>query len=1061
MKKWIVRLIGVLAVALGLVLHTTTGYAQLDTGTIAGTVSDESKAVVGNAVVTVRNLRTGLTRTTQTDGEGRFRFSSLPIGSYELIVEATGQAKYVQQGIELLVNQVAVVDVGLKVAATQEIVTVTGDASILNTANAEVSTRFESKRLMNLPFAANGNVYNILLSVPGVSQLGSGQTGFANGISFSSNGGRVRSNNFMVDGQDLNDPSVAGVQQPLNNPDLIQEVRIITSQFAPEFGRNSGSVVNMVTKSGSNEFHGSLFWFNNNNALNARSNLDKRAGRTEAPFRVENRIGGSLGGPIWRNKTFFFGTLQRWTDRALGSGFTLNGAPTEAGRQALQAAAGNRPQVAALLRFLPAAQAPIGRSATFSIGGQSFTVPLGSLTGSASQKFDNWQWSTRIDHQFDERNRISGSFLFNDQLSSGSGQVTPPGLTTRVKGRQQAFNLTWTHVFSPRWVNEFRAAYNRFNSITNADDPTSQEIPSIEISELGLLGFNSAVSRTAIGLAVNLPQSRLNNTYQFQDVMTYTLGNHTFKFGADITNRDIRSFFLPTLRGRLHYTTLQAFVDDSATLAAQINLPLRGGQAIQYYDFTDVFLFWQDEWRIRPNFTITYGLRYETPGNAMENLYRLNDRIIAANGNDPRFRLEERPGRDRNNFQPRFGFNWNLRTDGSGIWGAVTGGDKLVVRGGYARTFDASFLNIALNVATASPFVALVSLPTTNSFAALRTVQPFTGNPRLLAATTVAPDFRSPYADQYSLEVQRELTRDVVLRVGYVGTKGTALFQTIDANPNRPRTTPPTATDPNVRVDPTRGVVRLRANAASSIYHSLQMSLDKRLSQNFSAGVHYTWSKFIDEASEIFNPSTGEVAIPQDSFNRRADRAVSSYDRTHRLTGNFVYELPFFRAQAGALGRLLGGWQTSGFITFQSGAPFTVFNGSDPLQSLSGINGLVGDPIRPNLNTRMNLRGMTVAQILRAGGASLFAPLRPGQRVGDAGRNILRADGIGNIDLSIAKNTRIVEGHNIQLRVDFFNMTNTRNFGVPIAVRTSAAFLNQWGTDGGNRRIVFALRYSF
>jgi len=1057
MTNWMSRLVCGLVLMFGL---ATAGYAQLDTGTITGTVSDESKAVVGNATVTVRNVRTGLTRTTQTDSEGRFRFSSLPIGSYELTVEATGQAKYVQQGIELLVNQVAVLEIGLKVAATQEVVTVTGDASILNTTNAEVSTRFDSKRLMNLPFATNGNVYNILLSVPGVSQLASGQTGFANGISFSVNGGRVRSNNFMVDGQDLNDPSVAGVQQPLNNPDLIQEVRIITSQFAPEFGRNSGSVVNMITKSGSNEFHGSLFWFNNNNALNARSNLDKRAGRREAPFRIENRIGGSLGGPIWRNKTFFFGTLQRWTDRALGSGFTLNGAPTEEGRQVLRAAAGDRPQVAALLRFLPPAQAPIGRSESFTIGNQTFTVPLGSLTGSASQKFDNWQWSSRIDHQFDERNRISGSFLFNDQLSSGFGQVTPPGLTTRVKSRQQALNLTWTHIFSPRWINEFRAAYNRFNSVTNASDPSSQEIPSIEINSLGMLGFNAAPSRTAIGLAVNLPQARTNNTYQFQDVMTYTAGNHTMKFGVEVTNRDVRSFFFPTIRGRLQYTTLQNFVNDVAQIA-QINLPLRGGQAIQYYDFTDVFAFWQDEWRIRPNFTITYGLRYETPGNPMENLYRLNDRIVAANGNDPNFRLQERPGRDTNNFQPRFGFNWNPRTQADGIWGAITGGDKLVVRGGYARTFDASFLNIALNVGTASPFAATVNLPSSGAFAALRAVQPFSGNPRLLAATIVAPDFRSPFSEQFSLEVQRELTRDVVMRVGYVGTKGTALFQTIDGNPNRPRTTPPTPTDPNVRLDPTRGPVRLRANAASSIYHSLQISVDKRLSRDFSAGVHYTWSKFIDEASEIFNPSTGEIALPQDSFNRRADRAVSSYDRTHRLTGNFVYEFPFFKTQQGVVGRLLGGWQTSGFVTFQSGAPFTVLNGSDPLQSLAGINALVGDPIRPNLNTTRNLSRMTVAEILRAGGASLFAPLRPGQRVGDAGRNILRADGIGNVDLSIAKNTRIVEGHNIQLRVDFFNMTNTRNFGIPNAIRTSAAFLNQWGTDGGNRRIVFALRYSF
>jgi hypothetical protein len=1041
-------------------LTTVGAFAQATTGTISGTISDEKEAVVGGASVTIRETKTNFTRSVSTDGQGRFSFTGVPTGAYTLTVESSGFAKYVREGITVEVNQNAVVNATLPVAGTQEVVTVVENASILNTTNSEVSTRFEAKRLSEVPLAPNGNVLNVLLSAPGVSQINSGQTGFANGISFSANGGRVRSNNFLIDGQDGNDPSVAGNTQPLNNPDLIQEVRIVTSQFAPEFGRNSGSVVNFITKSGTNNFHGSLFWFHNGNALNARSNLDKAAGRTSAPFRIENRFGGSFGGPIYRGKTFFFGTLQRWTDRALGSGFTLNGAPTEAGRQVLQSAAGTLPQVQALLANLPAAATPLNRNVTFTRNGQTFVVPVGSLTNSTSFTFDNWQWSIRVDHQFNDKHRLSGSFLFNDQNSAGTGQATPPGLTTVVPSRQQSLNLTLTSAFTPRLVNEFRAAFQRFGSTTTASDPRSESIPSIEINELGLVGFNAAASRTAIGLAVNLPQFRFNNTFQYQDNLTYTYGNHTMKFGFEAQRRQVKSFFFPTIRGRLAYSTLQNFINDSADVGATINRPLPGGSEIQYYYYTDLFMFAQDEWRIRPNFSLTYGLRYELPANTVAELFPLNDSIVAAAGGDQRYQLTPRPKSDRNNLAPRLGFNWNPRTRNDGILGRITGGDKLVVRGGYARTYDASFLNINLNVGSAFPFVAALNVPTVNSFASLPTTQfnPALINPLTLTRTTVANDFRSPYADQYSLEISREIAKDYVVRIGYVGTKGTALFQTIDANPALPRTD---RAQPLVRVDNTRGIIRERANSASSIYHSLQVSLDKRLSKNFSMGLHYTWSAFIDDASEIFNQSSGEIAVPQDSFNRRADRARSGYDRPHRFTGNFVYEFPFFRDQKTVLGYLLGGWQTSAFFTFQSGAPFTPLNGADPTGALQGIDGLVGNAIRPNLNTGVDLSSLSVREIQRAGGASLFSALSGGRRVGNAGRNILRSDGINNIDLGIGKNFRLWENHRLQVRFDFFNLTNTRNWGVPDGRINSAGFLVEGATDGGNRRIVGALRYTF
>jgi hypothetical protein len=1076
------------------------GYAQSTTASIAGTVYDEKQSVIPGANVTARNISTGLTRTLVTDSEGRYNFVNLPIGSYEITVEAANFAKYVQTGITLVVNQNAVVDVSLKPGGVQETVTVTENASLLNTTTAEVSTRFDERRLSELPIASNRSVYNVLLSVPGVSQLGTGQTGFASGISFSANGGRVRSNNFMVDGQDINDPSVAGAQVPLNNPDAIQEVRIITNQFLAEYGRNSGSVVNFVGKSGTNQFRGSAFIFHNNERLNACSNVDKLSGfcneratdetRRRAPRRLENQFGFTFGGPLpflgfgdgggpfitsGKDRTFFFGDFQRWTDRAfLSSSATIRGAPTAEGRAILQSIAAGRPQITALLRFLPAG-VPNGQTQSFTIGTTEYRIPLGTLSGTSSFVFNDYQGSIRIDHRINENNTIWGRYRASDQVSSGTGQVTPPGLTNVSTSKTKIFSTVWNSVINSQMANEFRFGFSRLNTETNASDPSSETIPSIEIPQLGLNGFNAAANRTAIGLGVNLPQFRNNDLYQFQNNFSYLTGGHALKFGVDYRKTDVESFFFPTVRGRLVYPTLQRFVDDFAETAS-INRPLAGGDIIGNYKWSEFYVFAQDEWKITSNFTLTLGVRYEYPGDSFSYLKELNQRILAANGNNPAFVFTPSPKVDKNNIMPRIGFNWNLRTRDSGILGFITGGDKLVLRGGYSRTYDANFINLNLNVFSSFPFVAAVNLTGTQLVGAFTTLQNFgapnVSNPNLITRTIVSEDFRAPATDQFSFEVQRELPLDSILRVGFVRTKGTGLFQTIDGNPRLPCLTCNTTVTPPIlapRVDPTKGVIRLRTNSAWSEYNALQVSWDKRLSRSFSAGFHYTYSSFIDTASEVFNPSTGEVAVPQDSFNWAADRARSSYDRPHRFTGNVVYELPFFRDQKGFVGRLLGGFQVNSFFTFQSGAPFTVLNGSDPTGALSGIDGLVGNAIRPNLNTRLNLSSMTIPQILAAAGGTvagmqaLFSRITPnsGFRVGNAGRNILRADGITLVDFGVIKNTRINERMRLQLRMDMFNALNHRNFGIPSATVTSASFLDQWGTDGGNRRIVVGARLTF
>ncbi len=1057
------------------------------TGSLSGQVKDEKQAVLPNASVTARNIATNSNRTVQTDSDGRYRFSGMQVGQYELTVEASGFAKYIQSGITLLLNQDAVVDVGMTLRGVQETVNVVENASLLNTTTSEVGTRFDERRLTDLPVATNRSVYNVALSAPGVSQLGPNQVGFAAGINYSANGGRVRSNNFMIDGQDNNDFGVAGASIPLNNPDLIQEVRLLTNQFSAEFGRNSSSVFNAITKRGSNGFHGSAFWFHNDNALNACSNLDKNAGfcnpnstnpsRTHAPLRIENQAGGTIGGPILKNKFFFFGSIQRWWDRQLGSGVTIVGVPTEAGRQVLQAQAGTRPQVAALLAFLPAAQTAASGNVTFNIGASQFNVPVGSLTGSTSFVFNDWQTSQRLDYTFNDNHQLYGRYIFQDSDTVGTGQASPPGNTQNNIARTQGLNITASSVLGPNWVNEARFAWLRAASSTTSNNPASESIPSIEINQLGLTGFNAAASRTGIGLGVNLPQFSFRTKWQYQDNLSHTAGNHGLKFGFDIHRSQLEQLFKPTTRGRLVYTTLNRYVNDVAQIAT-INKDLPGVARVLNLDWHDVYLYAQDEWKIRPNFTLTYGLRWELPGQPIQDLVDFNQPVVTAAGGDARFIVTPVPTRDKKNFQPRIGFNWNLRTGTDGIMGFITGGDKLVLRGGYSRTHDYTFTNIALNIWSSFPFVAAstfttaqITLPgetasaagTANAFVNLNNPSI---DPKTFARTVVSDDFHSPRYDSFSFEMQREISNDLVLRIGYVGSKGSDLFQTLDGNPRRLNAVgcvpfgPLNPTD-SCRVDPTQSTVRLRTNSASSSYNSMQMSMEKRLSRGFSAGLHYTWSAFIDEASEIFNPSPGEIALPQDSFNTIADRGRSTFDRPHRLAGNFVYELPWYRSQQGFIGHILGGWQLNSAFSLQSGAPFTPLNGSDPTGALSGIDTLVGNAIRPNVLSNLPISSMSVEELVSAGRGTLFRTVQPGQRVGNAGRNILRADGINNIDFGILKNTRLGENQKLQIRADFYNATNTRDFGIPNSTVTNSGFLNQWGTNGGNRRVIVALRYVF
>ena len=1036
-------------------LLTPSAWSQATGGAILGAVHDASGASISQARVQVRQLETNAAASDVTDLDGRFRFSSVPVGSYELTIEKPGFARYVQGPIVLRLNQEADLAIALEVAASSASVNVAADAPLVNTTSAEVGVNFDTRRVTELPLASGRNLLSLALSVAGVSQLGAGQQCFicAAGVdpsgtpgllSFSVNGMRTRANNFIIDGQDANSLIGAGMNQPLNNPDLVADFRLITNQFAPEFGRATGSAVSIVTKSGTNQFHGSTFWFHDNQHFSARSNLEKQIS-LNPPFHVENQFGGTFGGPVVKDKTFYFISAQRWTDRRLAAGVTIRGVPTQAGRELLNSIAGDRQTVKILLDNLPAAQAPVsGLMAIVNVGGRSVAIPLGTLTGSSTQAFNDWQWSARVDHRWSDKHTLGGRILFDDSSATGGLQVTPPGLTTARPTRALAPAAFLNSSLSRALYSELRVSFRRTSTANLSENPAAERIPSIEVPELGLRGSSAGATRTGIGFNTSHPNSNAINNYQLQETLGWLHGTHAFKAGIDFRRQELKFTTSPIVRGQLLYNTLRDLVDDLAQ-TARIGSPLPASELVLHFRYYDYFFFLQDQWRVRPNLTLHYGIRYEGTGNSYDSLADLNRRIVAAAGGDQRYVYGPAPKRDNNNWAPRFGFNYRLTRDG-----------RMVLRGGYARTYDFEYLGISMNVGGAFPFVRSDSLPanTPNSFDALRRVSstPLSDAGRQNRTITSA-DFRSPYAEQFSLQLQRELKPDWAVSLGWIGTKGTALFETLDGNPTVP------GSRGTLRLNPLLGVITERCNCASSIYHSLQASLEKRLSRGLSMAAHYTWSASIDTASDYWPTSVnGDVPIAQDAYNRRADRARASSDRPHRLAVNGVWELPLARRQKGVMGRVLGGWQLSGFLTFQSGAPFTVFDGTDPGFRMTG---LIYNAIRANANTALPLSTMSVEDIVRAGGERLFAPVTAAAPLGNLGRNILRADGIGNLDLGFFKNTRLAEGRTLQFRSEFYNATNTRNFGVPDASRSSTNFLNQWGTDGGSRRMVLALRLLF
>src|SRR5215813_8413376 len=768
--------------------------------------------------------------------------------------------------------------------------------------------------------------------------------------SFTVNGQREKANIFLIDGVDNDDsfrnqPSfnqggVTGAPATLFPVDALAEFSIHT-QGAAEYGRNSGAIINVVVKSGTNQFHGAAYDFLRNDNFDARNFFESRKNE----FR-NNNFGGVLGGPIIKNRTFFFGAYEGQREFVFSPSVVRVPDATDLARARAVNLAAGIPESALSTRLLQLFSQPNLNAAT----GNNYSFAAPNTNNS-----DNLL--AKIEHRFNDRYSLSGRYIFGDgsqvfPLTTGNGSPLP-AYQTVVPTRIQLFGLNLSQILTSQLVNETQAGYNRFvQTFTPLDadfDPTGiglvtgvKSLPTITIT-----GF------VPLGAPTNVPRGRVSSAYQVVDNLTWARRSHVFKMGGEYRRAIVNSFNDQLARGRLNFDSLADFL--SGRVSTSGTAVLRG--ATRRDTFTNNYgLFMQDDWKITPRLTLNLGLRYEYLGVFREKGDRLSNFLPALGlvrvGEAGLNRLYEP---DYNNFAPRFGFAYGL-----------TGRSRTILRGAYGLYYDTPSQDYFLlqgfqNGGPGSP--ALNPLPGLGvfnlTFPAGASI-PFGPNVAIFGdAVGVAPTsnialfavdlkLRAPYIHNYNLNAQHELRPGMVMQVGYVGSRGTKLFRLRDINQATPG---PAATRQSRRPFnaqfPQYSFIDFLETSANSNYNALQTTLKQRLSRGLNFAVAYTWSKSIDDASNGIYGGTRGVSFPQDSFNLRAERAVSSFDQRHRFSANFTYDLDFLPSGLGSLPkRLTEGWQIGGIYTGASGLPITPFLSVD-MSGTGELNdrpNLVGDP---------------------------------------------------------------------------------------------------------------------
>ncbi|MCM3869877.1 MAG: TonB-dependent receptor [Pyrinomonadaceae bacterium] len=1068
--------------------------AQTFRGSILGTVTDPDGAVVPEATVTAKNVGTGIERSAETDESGNYTLAELQVGTYVVTAQKPGFAKYQIDTVVVEVTSEKRVDIQLSVAGTDTVVLVARAAQVETTTNTLGGT-ISTKAVSDLP--VNGRDFTkFLVMVPGATGDPSGATDSPGSFGlFSANGNRGRANNYLLDGTDMNDgyrnlpaineAGVFGTPATILPIEAISEVAVL-SNFEAEYGRNSGAVVNIVTKSGTNDFHGSAFEFFRNNALDARNFFNPEPDPQTA-FR-NNQFGGSLGGPIVRNRTFFYFAYEGQRERV-----GLNSTARVPDPREIAALGGpTNPVIARLLARNPW-PAPNRSLPLFDDTG----TPNLFVTTRALNDVDSL--IGKIDHSFNEQNQLTARYFFGNSnqsfpLAILAGNVLP-GYNTVTPTRVNLFSVSYLRLFSSTKVNEMRFGYNRF------DEGFFPEDQAFDPNSIGLntgvassQDFGSPFIRirndpigsiASIGSTLSVPRARVDTNWQAIDNFSWKLDRHDLKFGYEFRRTFVNAFFDAGYRGRLDFDSLADFL--SGTLS--------GGRSARGDSRRGTFQnshagFIQDTFRWRPGVTFNLGLRYDYMGVIAEERNRFSNfdpaRGLVQVGTNG---LDKLYNSDLNNFSPRIGFAWDL-----------TGKGKTVLRAGWGLFYDAFSQDFFVGQL---PFNTFNPGPAYNPVGPSAVLFSFSTTPVIENGVpiftdfldsdvfTVDPNLRTPYIQNYNLNLQHEVLRNGVLQVGYVGSNGTKLFRYRDINqPVNPAvsTARPFDNGPFAPSGGTFFYVNQLETTAHSNYNALQTSFTLRNRRGWTTSVNYTWSHSIDNASDG-QDYVANATQPENSHRADLEKANSNFDNRHRFVWSFGYEIPNFMKSHPRIG---DGWQVNGILTLKSGSPFHVnlFDDYNGTGEFFPRPDLVGDPYAGTSGHErfLNLEAFKVPCTLDPAGDGSAGSCLPGtQHFGSLGRNSLIGPSYRNFDFSIFKTTPITEQVRVELRAEIFNIFNHPNFSspllpgfsadasfngidsvtgrgqgfLPITVTPDVGIGNPFLGGGGSRNIQFALRLLF
>jgi carboxypeptidase family protein/TonB-dependent receptor-like protein len=1068
------RKITVLIMLVAALLATSSALAQ-STATVQGTVTDSKGAVLPNATVVVRNRNTSAERTAQTDSEGNYQVAALPVGVYQIEVRVQGFKTQVADSVTLEVAKTAVQNFQMEVGALSEQVLVSSDVPVIETATTSVGTVINQRTVQEVPL--NGRHFvDLGLLIPG--SVTPPQNGFLTAPlrgqgSFAINtaGNREDTVNFMINGINLNDMVQNQITfQPSIN--TVQEFKADNSTFSAEYGRNSGAIVNIATRSGTNDYHGELFEFLRNDFFDARNFFERTA--DPAPFK-RNQFGFNVNGPLslphfgqggpglsyqGKNKTFFFFSYEGLRQR---QGLTISGVtvPTLAQRAAV-----TDPVIKQLLPLIP----------TPNVGTNGFA-------GAATAPVNIDQGTLDIQHNIGVNDRLHGYYaLQRDERGEPTLQGNSiPGFGDTRTSRRQIFTLNETHTFGSAVVNEARFGFNRIHIAftPNAQlNPLDFGIKNGVTEPIGLPQMAIGGSGLNLGGPAGFPQGRSDTTYVVSDTLSYLRGNHSFRFGGEWrrfynnnTAKDTGNFAFANMAAFLAGTanTFTVTLGDVSSAIAQGALGF----------------FVQDNYKMRPNLTFELGFRYDWLMSPTERFDKFVDYVPGANslvqvnhGIAPVYHTNAQ------NFQPRLGFAWDPWKDG-----------KTSIRGAYAILADQPVTNLVTGNTTNPPFATTVALPantTTQLFNATCQVGCNAVPGSTVSPSSSDPEFDNGYIQSWNLNVQREVRQGLAVTVGYYGSKGTHLrltrnlnqtFLNAALNPVRPFPT----LSPSSPIAPGRPLLNItfREGTGNSNYNALWVTANKRLGKGLQFNASYTFSKSID-----YNSQSSQGVTVQDSYNLRGDRGLSDFDVRHRFVISGLYELPFKGNQ------FKEGWQLSFIEQSQGGNPVTLLAGNAgaiganiPAANANSLTGLA--TLRPDVTGPVTI---AVAPAPTGIGVQWFPNLvcdpRPGgscpsgatvvlpvqfingksiYHFGSMGRNVVIGPSFHNTDLSLIKRTKITERQMIEFRWEVFDIFNHANFGQPgrVAQVGSTAFgvitntRFPTGDSGSSRQMQFALKYKF